>query len=59
MPWTARTFKKHNAHLTGAALSKAAKVATGALKSGVPEGEAIAIGNTAGNRFRARQRKRR
>lgn len=45
MPWTAATFKKHNKHLKGAALSKAASMATAMVKSGVPEDEAIAVAN--------------
>lgn len=45
MPWTGKTFHKHNKKLTGAESSKAAKQATAALKSGVTEGEAIAIAN--------------
>lgn len=45
MPWTAATFKKHNSKLSGAALSKAAEMATAMVKSGVPEGEAIATAN--------------
>lgn len=52
MPWPKGTdfAKKHNHKLHGAAAQKAADVATAALKSGVPEGEAIAIGNKAGNK---------
>ena len=45
MPWTGKTFHKHNKKLTSAESSKAAKQATAVLKSGVPEGEAIAIAN--------------
>lgn len=45
MPWTAATFKKHNGKLKGAALSKAASMATAMVKAGVPEGEAIATAN--------------
>lgn len=45
MPWTGRSFHKHNKKLTPAESSKAAAQATAALKSGVPEGEAIAIAN--------------
>ena len=45
MPWTGKTFHKHNKKLTPAESSKAAAQATAVLKSGVPEGEAIAIAN--------------
>jgi len=46
MPWTANTFKaKHNKKLKPAAAKKAAKIATGMVKAGVPEGEAIATAN--------------
>lgn len=45
MPWTGKTFHKHNKKLTDAQSAKAAKQATAVLKSGVPEGEAIAIAN--------------
>lgn len=45
MPWTGKTFHKHNKKLSSAESSKAAKQATAVLKSGVPEGEAIAIAN--------------
>jgi len=43
MPWTAKEFKtRHAKHLTDAQASHAASVANAMLKSGVPEGEAIA-----------------
>lgn len=45
MPWTGRSFHKHNKKLTAQESSRAAKQATAVLKSGVPEGEAIAIAN--------------
>lgn len=45
MPWTGKTFHKHNHKLTPAESSKAAAQATAMLKSGVPEGEAIATAN--------------
>lgn len=46
MPWTGAEFaRKHNQGLKGAAANKAAKQATAVLRSGVPEGEAIAIAN--------------
>jgi uncharacterized protein YdaT len=46
MPFTAKSFKeKHNHKLSGASASKAASMANAMMKSGVPEGEAIATAN--------------
>lgn len=46
MPWTGKTFAaKHNHKLSGASASKAARIATGMVKAGAPEGEAIATAN--------------
>lgn len=46
MPWTGKSFaRKHNHSLHGKAADKAAAQANAILKSGVPEGEAIAIAN--------------
>lgn len=45
MPWDAQSFKKHNKKLKGPALAKAASMATAMVKSGVPEGIAIATAN--------------
>ena len=46
MPWTPQSFAaKHNHGLKGASASKAARIANGMLKAGVPEGEAIATAN--------------
>ena len=45
MPWDAKSFAKHNSHLHGKALSKAASIATAMVRRGVPEGEAIATAN--------------
>ncbi len=46
MPWTAKTFAaKHNKKLKGSAASKAAKQANAILRSGAPEGIAIATAN--------------
>ena len=52
MPWPSGSLyaKAHNKKLKGAAADKAAAVATAVLKSGVSEGEAIAIGNKAGDK---------
>ena len=46
MPWTGKSFKsKHNHGLSEASADKAASMANAMLKSGVPEGEAIAVAN--------------
>ena len=46
MPWTAKEFKdKHNHKLTTAQAGKAAKQAMAIIKSGAPEGVAIATAN--------------
>lgn len=45
MPWPGTSFKKHNKHLSDSEARKAGKQATAILKSGVPEGESIAIAN--------------
>lgn len=46
MPWTPSEFrKKHNAKLSDAQASKAAEMANAMLRSGVPEGIAIATAN--------------
>lgn len=46
MPWNAESFReKHNKKLSDAAASKAASMANAMIKSGVPEGEAIATAN--------------
>lgn len=46
MPWTADSFRrKHNKSLTDAQASKAAEMANAMLKSGTPEGIAIATAN--------------
>ena len=46
MPWTGKEFAtRHNHKLSGEGAAKAAAQANALLKSGVPEGEAIAIAN--------------
>ena len=46
MPWTGRSFaSKHNKKLPAGAAKSAAKQANAMLRSGVPEGEAIATAN--------------
>lgn len=46
MPWTGKSFRsKHNHKLSSAQANKAAKQANAMLRSGVPEGVAIATAN--------------
>ena len=53
MPWTgSQIASRHNGKLKGAAADKAAAQANAVLKSGVPEGEAIAIANKEAKRRR-------
>lgn len=53
MPWDAKSFAaKHNKGLYGKAASKAAEVATAMVKSGAPEGVAIATANKQGDKVR-------
>jgi len=55
MPWDAKSFaSKHNHKLKGAAASKAASQATAMVRSGVPEGIAIATANKTGDRMQKR-----
>lgn len=57
MPWTPSSFRsKHNKKLSDAQASKAAEMANAMLKSGVPEGEAIATANKRAERMRKRLR---
>ena len=50
MPWTGKTFSKHNKALKGPAATKAAEQANAILRSGAPEGVAIATANKAAKR---------
>jgi uncharacterized protein YdaT len=46
MPWSGKEFaSRHNHKLKGKSADRAAKQANALLRSGVPEGEAIAIAN--------------
>ena len=45
MPWTGETFRKHNHALHGARAEHAARQANAILRSGAPEGVAIATAN--------------
>ena len=52
MPWSAKTFaSRHNKKLHGEAATKAAAQATAMVKSGVPEGIAIATANKTGDKI--------
>jgi uncharacterized protein YdaT len=63
MPFTGQTFaKRHNKKLQGKTATKAADMANAMIKTGVPEGEAIATANkrapaAAGRRSPAAARK--
>lgn len=59
MPWSAKSFKaRHNKKLSTGEAAKAASMANAMLKSGVPEGEAIATANKrAGKAARAAKKK--
>ena len=55
MPWDAKSFaEKHNQKLKGAAATKAAEMANAMVKSGTPEGIAIATANKHGNAMQRR-----
>lgn len=58
MPWKsgAAFASRHNKKLKGAAATTAKKQAEAMIKSGVPEGEAIATANKTGNRLMRRSR---
>lgn len=59
MPWDAKSFaEKHNQKLKGAAASKAASQASAMVRSGVPEGIAIATANKTGDRMMSRSKRR-
>lgn len=58
MPWSAKSFKaKHNHSLSGSQAKKAASMANAMLRSGVPEGEAIATANKRAGRGIKKARK--
>ena len=60
MPWTADNFRsRHNKHLSDAKAAKAASQANAVLKSGVPEGESIAIANKHAMTKRGKQAEKR
>jgi hypothetical protein len=56
MPWkSGKDFAaRHNKKLKGAAATKAASQANAMLRSGVPEGIAIATANKTGNKMQSR-----
>jgi uncharacterized protein YdaT len=52
MPWTPKGFaSRHNKKLKGAAAAKASEQANAMLRSGVPEGIAIATANKHANKM--------
>lgn len=58
MPWTEQQFReRHNKKLHGPAAKKAAEMATAMVKSGVPDGIAIATANKKGNKMMGADRK--
>lgn len=50
MPWTGKSFSKHNKKLTPKQATQAAKVANAVLKETGDEGKAIAIANAQANK---------
>ena len=59
MPWSGKEFaERHNHKLKGEAAEKAADQANAMLRSGVPEGEAIATATKHAGNFRRQGRKR-
>lgn len=59
MPWTGKSFReKHNHGISGRVADKAAAQATAMVKSGVPEGEAIATANKTASRLKQRYGKK-
>ena len=60
MPWTGAEFaSRHNKKLKGGAAKAAARQANAMLKSGVPEGLAIATANKRAGKLRAKAEKNR
>ena len=55
MPWTGKSFKKHNKKLTPAQSKKAAKVASAVLKKDGDEGKAIRIANAQAKKKRKKK----
>jgi len=50
MPWTAKTFSKHNKKLKGKRASLAARIANAVLRESGDEGNAIRIANAQSKR---------
>ena len=57
MPWSGKSFSKHNKKLSGHKLTVAATAANAALKAGKDEGAAVRIGNAAGNKASRKKKK--
>jgi uncharacterized protein YdaT len=59
MPWSGATFaSRHNHSLNKAGAAKASSMANAMLRSGTPEGVAIATANKYANRHAAKLKKR-
>lgn len=59
MPWSGKSFaSKHNHSLKGKAADNAASQANALLRSGVPEGEAIAIANKRAGKMNSKHGKK-
>lgn len=57
MPWSAKGFRsRHNKKLDPAAAKKASRQANAMIRSGVPEGIAIATANKTGDKDMARRK---
>lgn len=55
MPWTGKTFHKHNKALSPHASAVAAKIATKSLHEGYSEGASIRIANAAVKRMKGKR----
>jgi uncharacterized protein YdaT len=59
VPWSPKDFAaRHNHKLRGASAAKAAEMATAMVRSGVPEGVAIATANKKGDQLQRKPRMR-
>lgn len=59
MPWDAKSFaSRHNHGLSGAGAKKASSMANAILRSGAPEGVAIATANKYANKHASKLKKR-
>lgn len=56
MPWTGKSFRKHNKKLKGKSAKRAAKVANAILRKTGKEGLAIRVANAQAKRKRRKKR---